>query len=106
MNFLFASAQYEFNWIHLNYIPAPNTATVSTKTNVNASSLLLGLGYAGGRYPGSNSYYYFSVSWDVLAEPNSPYVDGLGRSNPVFRVGYNIGLFQGGGARRYRNYGQ
>lgn len=104
VKFLFASAQYEFNWIHLNYLPAPNTSTVNSKSTVNANSLLMGFGYAGGRYPGSNSYYYFSVSWDVLGEANSPYVDGLKRSNPVFRVGYNIGLFQGGAARRYRNY--
>lgn len=99
VNFLFASAQYEYNMIHLNYIPGNNSGTPSYKNNVSAGSLLLGAGYAGGRYPGSNSYYFFSISWDVLGNKNSPYIDGLGRSNPIIRAGYNIGLFQG--RRRY-----
>jgi hypothetical protein len=98
VNFLFASAQYEYNLIHLKYIPANNGSIESDKNNLNASSLLLGVGYAGGRERGSNTYYYFSISWDVLGDKNSPYLDGLGRSNPIIRAGYNIGLFQG----RYR----
>lgn len=100
VNFLFASAQYEYNFIHLRYLPS-NNGGVSYEKNVNASSLLLGAGYAGGRQRGSNSYYYFSVSWDVLADKNSPYVDGLGKSSPIIRAGYNIGLFQGRGRKRY-----
>jgi len=95
INFLFATAQYEFNEIHNKYIPADGSS--STTANVNANSLLLGLGYAGGRYRGSNTYYFLSVSWDVLGDANSPYIDGLKRSFPVIRAGYNIGLFQ----RRY-----
>lgn len=98
VSFLFASAQYEYNFIHLKYIPANNSSYVPAKDNLHASSLLLGGGYAGGRQPGSNSYYYFSISWDVLGDKNSPYVDGLHRSSPIIRAGYNIGLFQG----RYR----
>ncbi len=94
VRFLFASAQYEYNRIHLKYIPADNGFPVPDY-NINASSLLLGGGYAGGRERGDNTYYYFSISWDVLGDKNSPYVDGLGRSNPIIRVGYNIGLFQG-----------
>lgn len=96
VNFLFATAQYEFNEIHSKYIPADGSS--STVANVNANSLLLGLGYAGGRYRGNNTYYFLSVSWDVLGDANSPYIDGLGRSFPVIRAGYNIGLFQ----RSYR----
>jgi hypothetical protein len=95
VNFLFASAQYEYNMIHLNYIPASNSGLLSYKSNVNASSLLLGAGYAGGRERGNNTYYFLSVSWDVLGDKNSPYIDGLGRSSPIIRAGYNIGLFQG-----------
>jgi hypothetical protein len=95
VKFLFASAQYEYNLIHVKYIPADNGSIGSEKYNLNASSLLLGAGYAGGRENGSNTYYYFSVSWDVLGDKNSPYMDGYGRSNPIIRAGYNIGLFQG-----------
>jgi hypothetical protein len=100
VNFLFASAQYEYNMIHLNYIPAGNSNYTPDKYNVHANSLLLGAGYAGGREYGSNTYYFLSVSWDVLGDKNSPYIDGLGRSSPIIRAGYNIGLFQG--RKRYR----
>lgn len=98
VRFLFASAQYEYNMIHVKYIPANNGSIESDKYNLNANSLLLGAGYAGGRENGGNTYYYFSISWDVLGDRNSPYLDGYGRSNPIIRAGYNIGLFQG----RYR----
>ncbi|MEO8762872.1 MAG: hypothetical protein ABI416_01235 [Ginsengibacter sp.] len=98
VRFLFASVQYEYNLIHLKYIPATSSNYTPSKNNLHANSLLLGGGYSGGRAPGSNSYYYLSVSWDVLGDKNSPYVDGLGRSNPIIRAGYNIGLFQ----KRYR----
>ena len=94
VKFLFASAQYEFNLINQNYIP-PSGGGSSVKSNFNANSLILGAGYAGGRERGSNTYYYLSIGWDVLGDPNSPYIDGLGRSIPVIRAGYNIGLFQG-----------
>ena len=99
VKFLFASAQYEYNMIHVKYIPANNGSIESSKYNLNANSLLLGAGYAGGRENGSNTYYYFSISWDVLGDKNSPYLDGYGRSNPIIRAGYNIGLFQ----KRYRD---
>src|SRR5258708_5471794 len=42
VNFLFASAQYEYNFIHLKYIPAGNSNYVPAKDNLHASSLLLG----------------------------------------------------------------
>ena len=100
VKFLFASAQYEYNLIHLKYIPANNSGYTPDKTNLNASSFLVGGGYAGGRERGNNTYYYISVSWDILGDKNSPYIDGFGRSNPIIRAGYNIGLFQG----RKRNY--
>ncbi|HWH62375.1 MAG TPA: hypothetical protein VNS50_03850 [Ginsengibacter sp.] len=95
VNFLFATAQYEYNIIHVKYIPPYNSNYTTNTYNVNESSLLLGAGYAGGRYKGSNTYYFFSISWDVLADLNSPYVDSYGRSYPIIRAGYNIGLFQG-----------
>ncbi|MGH2564170.1 MAG: hypothetical protein ACRDE5_06640, partial [Ginsengibacter sp.] len=100
IKFLFGTAQYEYNMIHLKYIPADNTAP--THNNLNASSLLVGGGYAGGRERGSNTYYFISVMWDILGDNNSPYIDGLGRSIPVIRAGYNIGLFQGRYNSHYR----
>ena len=92
VRFLFAQAQYEYNFIHFKYLPVDNGTP--EKENFHANSLLLGAGYTGGRYPGNNTYYYFSVSWDILGDKNSPYIDGFGRSTAVIRAGYNIGLFQ------------
>lgn len=98
VKFLFATAQYEYNFITQNYIPAGSSGSPSQKTTFNSNSLLIGGGYAGGREKGNNTYYFLSVAWDIMGDKNSPYVDNLGRSNPVIRAGYNIGLFQG----RYR----
>lgn len=96
LRFLFVQAQYEFNLINYRYIPANNSITyLPSRENVNASSLLVGGGYAGGREGTGSSYYYFSVMWDVAKAPNSPYVDGLRRALPIIRAGYNIALFQG-----------
>lgn len=94
--FVFAQAQYEFNLINYRYIPAKNSVTYTAfRESLNASSLLIGGGYAGGREGTGSSFYYFSVMWDVSKSPNSPYVDGLNRALPIIRAGYNIALFQG-----------
>ncbi len=96
LKFLFAQLQYEMNFIRLKYIPRDNFPSYyGTTENINVNSLLLGFGYAGGRSPESNSFYYFSVCWDLIKNRNSPYVDGLGRAIPIIRAGYNIALFQG-----------
>jgi hypothetical protein len=94
--FVFAQAQYEFNLINYRYIPAKNSLNyLPFRENLNASSLLVGGGYAGGREGVGSSFYYFSVMWDVSRSKNSPYVDELRRALPVIRAGYNIALFQG-----------
>ena len=99
--FVFAQAQYEFNFIKYRYIPANNSVTYTAfRKNIDAGSLLIGGGYAGGREGVGSSFYYFSVMWDVAGNSYSPYVDELGRSLPIIRAGYNIALFQGGGRRR------
>ena len=95
LKFLFAQAQYEFNFIRFKYLPANNSGYEKFTERESANSFLVGAGYAGGRGDGNNSFYFFSVSWDILKNNNSPYVDGLGRSIPIMRAGYNIALFQG-----------
>lgn len=92
ISFLFATAQYEHNFIAQKYIPVSGSVQ---KTTFQANSLLVGGGYAGGRQKGNNTYYFLSVTWDIMGDKKSPYLDNLGRSNPVIRAGYNIGLFQG-----------
>ncbi len=94
--FLFAQAQYEFNLINYRYIPANNSINFAPfRENINASSLLVGGGYAGGHEGIGSSFYYLSVMWDVSRNKNSPYVDELRRALPIIRAGYNIALFQG-----------
>lgn len=103
VNFLFGSAAIENNTIRQKYIPAISGSEPEI-TRVNSNSLLLGGGYASGRQKGENSYYYISVSWDVMGDANSPYLDGYGRANPVFRAGLNVGLFQGRNQGRNKRY--
>lgn len=99
IRFLFAQAQFEHNFIRQKYIPANNSGYLPSTDHVDANSFLVGAGYAGGRSEDSKSFFYISVSWDLIKDRNSPYVDGLGRGIPIIRAGYNIALFQG---RRYR----
>lgn len=99
LNFVFAQAHFEQNFIKLKYIPADNSGYTQEKESLDASSFLVGGGYAGGRNRDSRSFYYISVLWDVAKKSNSPYVDNQGRGVPIIRAGYNIALFQGGGRR-------
>lgn len=95
VRFLYAQAQYEHNFIRLKYLPADNSGYLTSTDHIDANSLLVGIGYAGGRDTYNKSFYYISVSWDLIRDKNSPYVDGLARAIPIFRAGYNIALFQG-----------
>ena len=95
VKFLYAQAQYEYNFIRYKYIPVPNSGAPVERQRLNASSLLVGPGLASGRQPGNNTYYYISVLWDLGKSANSPYKDELNRAVPVFRAGINVGLFQG-----------
>jgi len=94
LKFLFLQTQYEHNFIKFKYIPASNGSYLASTENREANSILVGGGYAGGRDEGNNSFYYFSILWDVGGNKNSPYVDQLNRANPIIRAGYNIALFQ------------
>ena len=110
VRFLFVQGQIEHNFTTIKYIPSPGSVNyIKDKRKADASSLLLGAGFAQGRDPGSNSFYYISLLFDVLKNINSPYVnvnyDPANPSQqritmaPIIRAGVNIGLFQG----RYRN---
>lgn len=103
VNFLFLQGQLEHNFIKLRYIPATSSYLPYSET-VDANSLLVGGGYCQGRQPGSNTFYYVAVLFDVLKNDNSPYVNlavdpSTGRTSvratPLIRAGINIGLFEG-----------
>lgn len=100
VKFIFVQGHFEQNFVKLKYIPDNNNTYPANKYSLNASSFLVGGGYAGGRNGDSKSYYYISVLWDIAKNVNSPYLDNMGRTVPVIRAGYNIALFQGGGRRK------
>ena len=99
VNFLFAQAQFEHNFLTQKYVPTNNSSYTRDKYKTDVNSLLLGVGYASGREQYNKSYYFISLSFDVLKLANSPYVDNLQRTIPVINAGFNIALFQGGRRR-------
>lgn len=100
VDFLFASVQFEHNFIRQKYIPSFGT---SQTYKLDENSLLIGAGYTSGREYRNSPYYYFSVSVDILNRPNSPYTDRFNNLLPVVVAGFNIPLFQGSN-RRGRDY--
>lgn len=107
VDFLFATAQFEHSFIKTKALYING---FEDKQNVDAASLLVGLGYTSGRQGRNAPYYYFSISLDVLSNPNSPYRDVAFAQDansptgyrmiandpyPVVRAGFNIPLFQG-----------
>ena len=96
VRFLFAQAQYEYNFLRLKYIPSNNGAVTNEKASAN--SFLIGGGYSTGREPGSGQpFFYLSILFDVSNDVNSPYTDAYGRTIPIVRGGIQIPLFQGRG---------
>lgn len=93
VDFLFAHAQFEHSFIRQKYISPASFSAPDEITKFGANSLLLGLGYCSGRENGENTFYYFSLLFDVLEDPKSPYVDGYGRAYPIVRAGLNFRLF-------------
>jgi hypothetical protein len=84
--FLFLTAQPEFNWTHdKQKYEASGTTYV---LNVNAPSLLVGIGY-GHRMIGEGTFY-FALMFDVLGNTYSPYNDIYGHPLPVVRAGFDL----------------
>ena len=90
VNFLFATVQYEHNFLRQKVISSGGTDIY--KTDVN--SMLVGLGYTSGREGRNSPYYFFSIAIDALNDPNSPYRDRYNEIYPVVNAGFNIPLFQ------------
>jgi hypothetical protein len=98
LRFIFAQAQYEYNFLRLKYIPPANSGAPEEKDGLEAKSFLIGGGYTTGRMGrGGAPHYYLAILFDVLHEPGSPYTDAYGRTIPIIRGGVQIPLFQGGG---------
>lgn len=97
IDMIFASVQFEHNFIRQKIVPSAGQSYRLPTQNVN--SLLVGLGYSGGRQGRNSPYYYFSVSVDILQNRNSPYTDRYNNMLPIVNAGLNIPLFQGGRGR-------
>ena len=97
IRFLFGQAQFERNWVNMNYISAPGSFNyTSQKSTVGANSLLVGGGYTTGRDGETkNMYGYVSILFDIVRDSYSPYVDYPDRSIPIIRAGIHVPLFQG-----------
>lgn len=94
VNFLFIHAQFEHNFINEKIIY--NNDNPSGKFKTEANSLLLGAGYATGRYPNSGQpFFYFSILFDILGNEYSPYTNIDGGIIPILRGGVQVPLFQG-----------
>ena len=97
VRFLFAQAQWEYNFLKLKYIP-PNNSGIEQTDRIEASSFLVGGGYTTGRQGrGGAPHYYLDILFDISNNPGSPYTDAYGRTIPIIRGGIQIPLFQGGG---------
>ncbi len=93
VRFLFVQGQFEHNFLKQKFIPV---AGVRQVYNSEASSFLLGAGYATGRFgKGGPPFFYLSVMFDLIGDINSPYTDGYGRVIPIVRGGIQVPLFQG-----------
>jgi hypothetical protein len=104
VKFLFAHAQYEYNFIKYREIPGRGFPDIITKYNVQ--SYLVGGGYATGRDVPGQKFFFLSILFDVANNKFSPYKDALNRPQAVFRTGMHIPLFQGkdgGGYKKSRD---
>ncbi|MBL0884437.1 MAG: hypothetical protein IBJ16_14020 [Chitinophagaceae bacterium] len=86
VNFLHLQVQPEYNWISSSRKEVISGQT--DKFNLNAGSLLVGIGY-GSRMIG-NQYQYVTLMIDVLQNINSPYRDQFNDPLPVFRAGFGV----------------
>jgi hypothetical protein len=93
VKFIFVQGQVEHNFLNVRY--TPSLAPVQ-KYNASATSYLVGGGYTTGRDPDQkNPYFYVSIFFDLGGDDDSPYVNGSGDAEPIYRAGVNIPLFQG-----------
>jgi hypothetical protein len=96
LRFLFAQAQLEHNFIRQKYIPG--NGFENETSNVEANSLLVGVGLATERYArDSRPYFYLALLFDVLDNQYSPYLRSDGSIIPILRAGIHVPLFQGRG---------
>jgi len=101
---LFVQGTFEHNFVSRTYKYAYNGPVEKDKLEVN--SYLVGGGYCNGREAVGDLFFYFSIMVDLSRNINSPYIgqnqDGSLRTEPIFRTGIQVPLFQEGSSRRHR----
>lgn len=88
IDFLFAQAQAEHNWI--SYRLKDEFTGETFKNTFQSNSILVGIGY--GRRTIGQSGFYTVLLLDLTKNINSPYVDGFGNSLPILRGGFTVYL--------------
>lgn len=98
----FVQAHFEHNFMSIEQ-GYEGAGYFRKKFDSDASSLLVGVGYAHRRNSDNNNFFYVSVLFDVLKDENSPYVNRIyevatssykEKLMPIIRVGYNMALFK------------
>lgn len=81
----FVQVQPEYNWTFTN---AKNFSQgTSGSSSVSAPSLLAGIGYG---HRSENGFSYFSIMYDLVDDPKSPYRMGQLTAQPIFRAGFGF----------------
>jgi hypothetical protein len=88
VNFFHIQIQPEFNWI--NSAEKSSVTGTTYKSNYNAGSLMVGIGY--GSHSLGSRYSYVTLMMDVLEDAKSPYRDQFNDPLPVFRAGFGVYL--------------
>jgi hypothetical protein len=84
--FIQIQPEYNYTWSRFkNRDTEGINAGASRSISFGAESLLAGIGY-GNR--SENGMTYFSVMFDLLKNPNSPYRDAFNRADPIIRAGF------------------
>ncbi len=91
--FLYAEVQFERNFVHQKYIPAPYSGYAEEKVKYNVNTLLAGIGYASDREEDDDEFFFISLSADLLRKYGSPYTTSNNNIFPILKAGVNIKLF-------------
>ena len=83
---LFIQLQPEYNWTFSRARDFSSSGN-SGSASVSAPSVLTGIGYG---QRSENGFSYFSIMFDLVNSPQSPYRMGQLTAQPIFRAGFGI----------------
>ena len=83
---LFIQLQPEYNWTFSRARDFSSSGN-SGSASVSAPSVLTGIGYG---QRSENGFSYFSIMFDLVNSPKSPYRMGQLTAQPIFRAGFGI----------------